>query len=212
MPAFWNEVAVLRLGQTMADICTSIKSCLHPDGSPQRVVLLVGTPGAGKSTLCMELQDALACETALPRPLQRISQDELGSRKACVARMEAALDKGNNVIVDRCNFDVAQRAHWIKIAKRRGIAPIAIFLDTPNEECKRRVLQRVGHPTLGPTQQSMAVVERFLALLELPTLVEGFEQVIASHHMRREETVSAIVGYMKGTQLMPACIHQTSKV
>lgn len=44
----------------------------------------------------------------------RVSQDESGgSRHAVERQVVNALRHGDNVIVDRCNFDRAQRKHWI---------------------------------------------------------------------------------------------------
>ena len=40
---------------------------------------------------------------------ERVNQDEMGTRKVCETRTEQALQKGKSVVIDRCNFDIAQR-------------------------------------------------------------------------------------------------------
>ncbi len=43
----------------------------------------------------------------------RVNQDDLGSRVKCEVAARAALLSNRDVVVDRCNFDVAQRKTWI---------------------------------------------------------------------------------------------------
>ena len=75
--------------------------------------LLVGAPGSGKSTLCLEL------ERTTCGPLVRISQDDLGSRKACERLAQRSLKQRRSVIIDRCNFDAQQRSTWLTIARQQ---------------------------------------------------------------------------------------------
>ena len=77
------------------------------------VVVLVGAPGSGKSTLCLEL------ERTTCGPLVRISQDDLGSRKACERLAQRSLKQRRSVIIDRCNFDAQQRSTWLTIARQQ---------------------------------------------------------------------------------------------
>lgn len=43
---------------------------------------------------------------------KRVNQDDLGNRHACEAKMVEHLLEGENVVIDRCNFDKKQRKHW----------------------------------------------------------------------------------------------------
>jgi len=108
------------------------------------LVLLVGVPGSGKSTFASDLCSAAAAVTEW----SRISQDALGTRKRCIRAAEAALLKGHPVIIDRCNFDPEQRAHWLQLPSIKG-APhgtcAAVFLDTPMDVAYERVLARPAH-------------------------------------------------------------------
>jgi predicted kinase len=65
-----------------------------------QVLVMVGIPGSGKSTIANEL---------VAMGWERVNQDDLGSRRVCETRMEDALKRGKSVVVDRCNFDISQR-------------------------------------------------------------------------------------------------------
>ena len=77
-----------------------------------RMLILCGTPGSGKSTLASALRS---------RGWTVVSQDALGSRKAVERVARGALRRPKaRVVVDRCNQDAAQRAHWTRGAPARA--------------------------------------------------------------------------------------------
>ena len=92
------------------------------------VLILVGPPGAGKSTLCASLP-ASAWTT--------VNQDTIGkhgkpgSRDQCVAAVKRALTLGKHVAVDRCHLTEEQRAFFVAVARERGAAAHAINLNLP---------------------------------------------------------------------------------
>jgi predicted kinase len=112
---------------------------------PPTVLILVGLQGSGKSTLAQKL---------VPLGWERVNQDDLGTRKACEARMEQALKQNKRVVVDRCNLDVQQRKTWFNIAaKYNALNSVdCVVLNIPVEVCKKRVAERKDHPTLGPNE------------------------------------------------------------
>ena len=92
------------------------------------VVVCVGLPGAGKSTF---FQKHFA---AVPG-IVRCCQDVLKSRQRVIDAVDAALQRGDAVYVDRTNVNKEQRAHWSRLAKRHGARCVALEFRTPADLC-----------------------------------------------------------------------------
>lgn len=146
------------------------------------VVVLVGIPGCGKSTACNQLR---------VQGWVIISQDELGSRNACERACRRALRGGRSVVIDRCNFDRSQRSTWLRIASDHGCSADALFLDTPLEECIRRVNSRQSHPTLPPGSNSENIIRCFARDFMPPNLSEGFRFIF------RADTPEALLAVLQ---------------
>jgi predicted kinase len=132
-----------------------------------RVLLLCGLPGCGKSTLALQLLERGWC---------RINQDELGTRADCERDARKALLAGHDVVIDRCNFDAAQRAPWIELAQQRHCSIGVILFKIPLAVCVSRVQARRDHPTLpANSPQSAGVVKRMHAQFRAPTQGEGLD-------------------------------------
>mmetsp|Transcript_38441 Transcript_38441/g.63701 ORF Transcript_38441/g.63701 Transcript_38441/m.63701 type:complete len:199 (-) Transcript_38441:322-918(-) len=163
-------------------------SALPPSAPLQILLVLVGIPGSGKSTFARRV---IADATAMPMRMrwQRISQDVLGSRGSCIAAAQCALDAGDHLIIDRCNFNVLQREHWLNLRGAAGAHCVAVFLDVPQHEALRRVLGRLTHEG-GVDSDSMSerkirsIIARMYNDLCPPQLVEGFDEV---HVCRSDE-------------------------
>jgi adenylate kinase family enzyme len=74
---------------------------------PQILLVLVGLPGSGKSTFAEALVDWSHRTLGKHRRWTRASQDEAPSkrRQECEGLVRSALERGDNVIVDRVDFD-----------------------------------------------------------------------------------------------------------
>lgn len=79
------------------------------------LIILVGLPGSGKSTFATNLLSGMP-EDAKSQWVVA-NQDTLKSRKRVYSLAEASMLEGRHVIIDRCNFDVEQRAHWVSLAR-----------------------------------------------------------------------------------------------
>jgi predicted kinase len=128
------------------------------------MILLVGLPGSGKSTLSALL------ENTMPYKFVRINQDQLGSRKKCESALIQTLQSSRGVcpIIDRCNFDYAQRSTWYAIAEQFHLKVDVIVLDVPEEECIRRCSNRVGHETLHTAGQAKGVIKQLMKQFRHP--------------------------------------------
>jgi predicted kinase len=133
--------------------------------SPE-VLVLVGLPGSGKSCIAKILQNKYG--------YVRINQDEMGNRNACIKAADAALKEGKGVVIDRCNVDVEQRAHWIKLAHEHGLKARSVVLSLTKDEAMARILKRKDHPTVktqADAENAMLHMER---KWKLPDDSEGF--------------------------------------
>ena len=126
------------------------------------MILLIGLPGSGKSTFSNLLMQAM------PYKFARVNQDQLGSRKKCVAAADRALDEGKVVILDRCNFDAPQRATWFDMCKRRKIPIYGLTLQVPKQLCIQRCQGRSAHETVAP-QDAARVVNLVSTRFKLPS-------------------------------------------
>ena len=139
-------------------------------GFEQSMVLLVGLPGSGKSTLGRVL------ETCLPWKFSRVNQDELSSRQKCVNRAIEILQDGRCPIVDRCNFDAKQRSHFVQLADKSKIPVDCIVLNIDRQICLNRCRTRQGHPTLPPSKAGM-VINGMSKDWKVPSPKEGFRNI-----------------------------------
>lgn len=145
------------------------------------VVLIAGTPGAGKTTRVATLPNHV-----------RLNRDALGGTlEGLLPRLAEALDAGRDVVLDNTYASRAQRNAVIETAWRHGGRVRCEWLDTPDGEAERNVVERlldtVGHLVAGPeldawNRRHAAVLppralHRFRAEAEPPTLDEGFERV-----------------------------------
>jgi adenylate kinase family enzyme len=99
------------------EIILSYLADLPPEA--QTVIVLCGIPGCGKSTFARRLINTMPSH--IRRRWVTANQDDLKTRKAVENRVISALSMQQSVIVDRCNFDVEQRAHWIRLAEEYNV-------------------------------------------------------------------------------------------
>src|SRR4051812_21767455 len=107
------------------------------------VVVLVGAAGSGKSTWALD---------RYRRPEVGSSDDLRGILGSGPADLDASADafdllerivaarlsRGLTTVIDTLGLDAARRTAWRDAAHAAGLPAVAVLLDTPGEECRRR--------------------------------------------------------------------------
>src|SRR5947207_15378024 len=129
------------------------------------LVILVGLPGAGKSTF---FEERFAATHTV------VSRDRMPAHRRPAARQAelvgAALGRGESVVVDNTNPAVADRAPFIAEARRRGARVVGYFFPPDLPACRRRNAARTG-PARVPDVALYVALKR----LAPPAWGEGFD-------------------------------------
>jgi protein-tyrosine phosphatase/adenylate kinase family enzyme len=115
-----------------------------------KLILLIGLPGAGKSTFSNHLLKYI-------KNIIRISQDEIG-KKECYNILSKEINSNNTIIIDRCNSTSADRLDFLSYLKFNQTAWAVIF-NTPIEECIYRAQHRFNHETLSITSAEKIITK-----------------------------------------------------
>jgi len=165
------------------------------------VVVVMGIPGAGKSSVAHEYVD---------RGYLRLNRDERGgSLRALADALDAELSSGvRRIVLDNTYLTRATRSYVVESARRHRVPARCIWLDTPLAQAQvnlvERLLQRFGSlpapeelralarrepGVLVPTSQMRALRE-----LEPPATDEGFAAVEQVHFVRTPPSQHGRVG------------------
>jgi hypothetical protein len=136
-----------------------------PALSGAELVVLVGLPGAGKSTFFRQRFAATH---------EHISRDELRRLGAPLRRQEQLLERalaaGRSVVVDNTNVSLEDRAALIAIGRRHGARLSAYLFEVDARECVARNAGREGVARI-PAVGIFAAAKRLVR----PTPDEGFD-------------------------------------
>lgn len=92
---------------------------------------------------------------------------------------KSSLTKSENVIVDRCNFNVDQRQRYIQLARLEDYKITIIWLKVSADECKKRIRARMLHPNLDMNSTSIdKVVDMFDNMFVAPESWEADEVLL----------------------------------
>jgi len=171
-------------GRDIMDLVQGVPNLNSPQDSSMKMLLLVGIPGSGKSTVAHRLKN-------MNSNWVRVNQDDLGSRKACEKLARDSLKKGKSVIIDRCNFDIPQRNVWVKLASEFSITDIrCIHFKIPAHICKQRTMVREDHPTIPKGDSSIAIIDSFTTSFVAPSTHEGFIEI---HSATNDEDIELAI-------------------
>jgi predicted kinase len=111
----------------------------------KRIVLLVGVPGAGKTTLAQRLIDrGYRCfnADAIRQELFGDAGDQREPEKVFelfYQRLEAAMAAGDDIVIDNTNINTKHRSPILQRAIKAGYTDIQLWiLDVPLETCLER--------------------------------------------------------------------------
>jgi len=143
----------------------------------QRVYLLIGAPGSGKSTHGKKMyEDGDNVAWVCPDKFRAIfgwgEGDQSVSAKAFEATrsgLKDSLDKGMDVIVDATNMYRKSRKDFINIARGRGASTIALVFECDKQTLIERNIKRGAE---GGRNVPEHVIDSMLAKYERPSLDE----------------------------------------
>ncbi|KAJ6637919.1 Dual specificity protein phosphatase 23, partial [Pseudolycoriella hygida] len=143
-------------------------ACHKPKIKLPKLILFVGYPASGKSTLSTHFVKYFGDEHVV-----RINQDESG-RKATTEQFNQNIKNSKTILVDNCNLTKEKRKVWIDLAFNTNQA-WCIYFDFNIEELKQRIVRRVNHPTV---KNGLKILATLKDQLEEPEYAEGFSKII----------------------------------
>lgn len=142
------------------------------------LIILVGIPGSGKSTLCKE---------SLPE-FKRINQDVFkGDHTKTFEAFKIALDNNLDVVLDRCNINKKQRSPWLNLAYQYNYNVECVYLHVDKETATKRIKNRKDHETINQNASHVEIVDGFLDSFEMPELFEGFNKITLIKNYEQSE-------------------------
>jgi predicted kinase len=133
----------------------------------REVVILVGLPGAGKSTFFRQ---------RFAERHVHISKDDFPNNRRPSRRqaelIRGALAEGRSLVVDNTNASVEERAAAIAEARQHGARVIGYFFDSEVRECVARNAEREGRARI-PNVGIFATAKRLVR----PARAEGFDEI-----------------------------------
>ena len=174
------------------------------------MLVLVGLPGSGKSTFASQIQ-ATVCD---PERWAAPNQDVLGDRHAVVAAasrhlgllskeaIPAALNAGwRGIIIDRCNFDRNQRAHWLQLAGQTeevtGRPTLSICVMMPHADdvsfCIQRAVDRGDDGVHRGDEDWPMIVSRMSKTFVAGHTFEGFAGVYWANDFEALDEITGLL-------------------
>lgn len=156
-----------------------------------KLILLVGPPGSGKSTIARNFIENDGDHGAAT---VYVNQDLQGKGHLHVFDM-AIIDK-KDVIVDRMNFNKQQRSRYLDIAKSHNYETVIHILHESYDTCFNRVMKRQNHPTIQDEKGARSALNLFFSKYER---VEDSEASLVIRHWPEGEKPRAIIIDLDGT-------------
>ncbi|MFH4974066.1 hypothetical protein AB6A40_000775 [Gnathostoma spinigerum] len=140
-------------------------------GVKQELVVLVGFPGCGKSTLAATLKEKYAYNI--------VNRDSLKTWKKCVDNAKIYLQRGENVIVDNTNGDVESRKRYCELAQKMNVDCRCFVFSCDINQAHHNIRYRTIAAT-DPNHEEVGlmVLRMFKSKYQEPQLSEGFSSIV----------------------------------
>jgi len=135
----------------------------------QEVVVLVGWPGSGKSTI--------ATKVLVPAGYVWINQDTLKTASKCLEAARTAVASGKSVVIDNTNPSSIGRSQFVSLARMRKL-PCRCFHFTASRELAEHLNMYRERLSRGQRAHVPAIgYNLFNKHYQEPTLSEGFSEI-----------------------------------
>lgn len=135
-----------------------------------KLIILVGLPGAGKSTFCDLIMSS-------GYDINVINQDSLG-RKQAESELSRSVKKHDITILDRTNITRKDRQEWLSLASLDPTDVICVYIATSAQVSLIQAGKRQNHPTLKPGRGAEKIIMDLAKKLEEPVCQEGYSKVV----------------------------------
>jgi len=143
----------------------------------QEIIILIGFPGAGKTTYCREkLPDYI--RVSLYELTRMVGGNKKVAKKLELKCIEKALDMGFNVVIDRANLTGRRRKKIIDFARKKTVYIKAIWFSVEEHIWQERNKRRKSAEKESSHRVSELEIEDMKKEFKEPSLNEGFDELV----------------------------------
>lgn len=140
----------------------------------QELVLLVGAPASGKTTLSSVFSE---------KGYIIVNQDRLKTKIKCLTECRRLIEEGDSVVIDRTNPKITDREEFIRIAIESNVPVRCVYFTMDKILSMHMNLYREKKDRVK--RVSDVAIHTFYKRLENPTIEEGFSSIMLYTPMLR---------------------------